>query len=142
MLTTKQMAAWLFLSAETICAALRLSHEGCTVKVIAEALEDEGPAEWRERVQDYLLRETAREDYGVFLRSMRLAGGLTQEDIAQKLGKHKQSVSNYETDKQKLSLEKLIDLIGELAPSDRQRQLRELAMRKDLDGFLDVLHII
>lgn len=137
--TTEKMNR-LFATPSLISQQLRRSHTMPVSRVEAALVgEDE---EARRLIDTYLDSELKREDYGIFLRTLRQASGTEQGALADLLKKTRVAIHNYESGRTEPSFDILNTAVMKILPKDRWRQVSDLLLTKNFEVYLDVLKVI
>ena len=108
---------------------------------IQDALEGQDPVALK-IINDYLVSELEREDYGIYIKTLRCASGTASGDLAAGIARTSVTLSNYESGRVKPPFDALKLVIEHIAPPDRVRQLRDVALEGNFPVYLDVLHAV
>lgn len=130
----------LFLTPSLISQQLRRAHTMPESRVEA-ALFDED-AEARRLIDNYLDAELKRDDYGIFLKTLRQASGTSQGEMSELIKKSRVGLNNYETGRTEPSFDIVNTAMMKILPKDRWRQVSDLLMTKNFEVYLDVLKVI
>jgi len=139
-MTTQEMMIRLFQTPKLLAQQLK-KREGMTEARVHSALAGEDP-ETDAILKSYLKSELKRDDYGIYVRTLRSGAGWSQGELATALKRTRVGLCVNESGRGGTSLEMTLDAVYLMAPEDRHRQLRDLVMGKNFEVYLDVLHAI